>query len=160
MKHLILIFFAFSIACAYLQAQPPHFQERMKQRKAEVEQAKKEIITARINLKPEQEKNFWEVYDKYIEEKITLRRKIAKIRRTGFGMAATDAELEKSFEDMLILRQKEVDAEKNYKTLLLKIINIRQFTELHKIEYEFMKRILEILRDKQPNKSKKDDDDD
>jgi 5'-deoxynucleotidase YfbR-like HD superfamily hydrolase len=162
MKNLFVFFFLFWSVCA--QAQPPNLlQERMQQRKAEIEEAKREIITTRINLKPEQEKNFWEVYDKYTLERISLRKKITRLRRTGFSMAATDAELEKSFDDLIALRQKEVDADKNYKTLLLKIINIRQLSELYRLEHEYFKRVLEIVRDRQPNRPppphhKRDDD--
>jgi 5'-deoxynucleotidase YfbR-like HD superfamily hydrolase len=163
-----IIFLYFWLLTSALYAQPPDFQERLKQRKAEIEQAKREIITTRINLKPEQEKTFWEVYDKYVEERITLRRKIGRIRRTGFSMAASDADLEKNHDELLALRQKEVDMEKNYKTLLLKVINIRQFSELHRVEQEFMKRILDILRDRDgmPNREgkgrppKRDDEED
>ncbi len=160
MNRSLAVCIIFILSLAYLQAQPPHFHERMKQRKAEIEQAKKEFITARISLKPEQEKNFWEVYDKYIEEKITLRKKIAKSRRAGFSLASTDAELDKHFEDLFALKQKEVDTDRQYKTLLLKSISIRQLAELYRSEQEFMKRILEIIRDRHPNKPKRDDDDD
>ena len=152
------------IATSPLWAQPPNLQDRFQQRKAEIEQVKKELITTRINLKPEQEKKFWEVYDKYIEERLVLRKKIIQTRRSGFSMASTDAELEKNIEELFALRQKEIDMDKNYKALLLKIINIRQFAELYRTEQEFIKRVLEILRDKphggKPHpKPQKDDED-
>lgn len=158
LKNLTILFLV--LAFQPLKAQPPHLHERIQQRKAEIEQAKRELITTRINLKPEQEKTFWEVYDKYIEERITLRRKIARAKKNGFSMAATDAELEKNFDDLIALRQKEVDMDKNYKILLLKIINIRQLSEIYRTEHDFLKRILEILRDKNPSKPRRDDDED
>jgi len=159
MKKIMLIGFLWLLSQA-IQAQPPNFRERMQQRKVEIEKAKYELITTRINLKPEQEKQFWEVYDKYIEERLTLRKKITKTRRNGLSIAATDAELEKIFDDLLAMRQKEVDMDKNYKTILLKVINIRQFSELYRSEQDFLKRILEILRDKKPYPPKKDGDED
>ena len=158
-KYLVLCFFSFLIFQP-LCAQPPHMRKRMEDRKVEIEKAKHEFITTRINLKPEQEKSFWEVYDKYTEERIILRKKIARTKRGSFSMAATDVELEKAFDDLIAFRQKEIDMDKSYKTTLLKIISIRQLSELYRSEHEFLKKVLEILRDKHPDKPKKADEED
>jgi hypothetical protein len=126
------------------QSQPGNFREKLKQ----IEKAKKEFITAKINLKPEQEGKFWEVYDNYIENKLMLRRKNRQLRLRNFTMTATDQELDKAVDDLINLKQQEVDLEKKTKGELLKIINIRQLAELYRSEQEFFQYLLGVLKNR------------
>ena len=161
MKNIIItVILLINIFTFNVLAQPPKFKERMLEKKKEIEEAKRELITQRINLKPEQEKQFWEVYDKYTEERIAIKRQIQKIKRNGFAMADSDEELAKSIDEVFNLRQKDLDLDKNYRTILLKIINVRQLVELHRTEQEFVKKILQILRGKSNNLNRKTEEED
>ncbi len=126
----------------------PNFRERMKERRQEIEQVKKEFITQRINLKPEQEKDFWEVYDNYIEQKIDIKRQIASLKNQSDNLTSTDKELEESLDKLFDLQQTELDLDRKTKTELLKIINIRQLTELYKSENEFIRKLVLTLRER------------
>lgn len=122
--------------------------ERFKERKAEIEKLKKEFIGTRINLTDEQAPKFWKVYDKYIEEKFRIKKQLGKLQRSGFSMAATDEELNKSIDKMFELRTKELDLDKKSKAEFLKVLNIRQLAELYRSEKEFFREILRKFRGK------------
>lgn len=130
-------------------AQPPEkMKERLENRRQEIDNLKKEIVESRLNLKPEQITPFRKLYDEYSLEKVQLRRKILKAKRANLSLTATDDELNKSIDELLEMKQKEVEIEKTYKTKFLKIINIRQMAEIYRSEQEFIRRLMELLREK------------
>ena len=122
--------------------------KRFLEKRKEIEAAKKEYITNRINLTEEQSKGFWPIYDKYIQDKLILRRKTRMIVRSGINISASDEQLAKTIDNMIALKQEEVDLEKKLKLDLLKIINIRQLAELYRSEQDFISYIISILKDR------------
>jgi hypothetical protein len=120
------------------------FRRRFEAKRTEIEKIKKELITDRINLQPEQANKFWPIYDKYTQERLIVRRKLRVLNR-GRNLTATDAEILEDIRQRSILRQQEVDLEKKTNEDLLKIINVRQLAELYFTEQEFLKRILQVL---------------
>ncbi|MCU0446893.1 MAG: hypothetical protein MUE85_18500 [Microscillaceae bacterium] len=120
------------------------FKRRFEAKRNEIEKIKKELITDRISLKPEQAPKFWEIYDEYTRERLILRRKLRRWR-DGRNLTDTDADILNSINERLNLRQKEVDLDRKAKDDLLKIINIRQLAELYYTEQEFLKRVLQVL---------------
>lgn len=146
MKEKLCLVILLSMLSFSLWAQP-NFRERMKERRQEIEQVKKEFITQRINLKAEQEKDFWTVYDNYIEQKINIKRQIAALKNQSDNLTSTDKELEESLDKLFDLQQTELDLDRKTKTELLKIINIRQLTELYKSENEFIRKLVLTLRE-------------
>lgn len=146
-KEKLYLVILLSMLSASLWAQPT-FRERLKERRQEIEAVKKEFITQRINLKPEQENAFWEVYDQYIEQKIELKRQVALLKNQSDNLTSTDKELEESLDELFELRQKELDLDKKTKTDLLKVISIRQLTELYKSENEFIRKLVLTLRER------------
>ncbi len=161
MKLFIFILFFFIIFLEKnhkLYAQPPTRLEKMyEMRRAEVEKLKKDMIFSHINLQENQTKSFSEMYDVYLKEKLVLRRKIQKTRKSAMSLANTDADLKKNVDDLFILRQEELDLEKNYKTKFLTILNIRQLAELYRSEQDFIQNLLRTLRNNAPIKDKEDD---
>jgi hypothetical protein len=120
------------------------FRRRFEAKRNEIEKIKKELITDRINLQPEQANKFWPIYDKYTQERLIVRRKLRVLNR-GRNLTATDAEILEDIRQRSTLRQQEVDLEKKANEDLLKIINVRQLAELYFTEQEFLKRILQVL---------------
>ncbi|NJL13336.1 MAG: hypothetical protein HC913_10265 [Microscillaceae bacterium] len=111
--------------------------------------SKKTFISDRINLTEAQAPAFWEIYDQYSEQKIQLKRQMARIRRDGYSLAAQDADLLADIEQMFALRQKELDLEKELKDKLLKVINVRQLAELYRSEKDFLAELVRIFRERE-----------
>ncbi|GAB4401829.1 MAG: hypothetical protein OHK0053_25120 [Microscillaceae bacterium] len=130
-------------------AQPGSWRARMEEKRAEIEQAKKTFISDRINLTETQAPTFWEIYDQYSEEKIQLKRQMARIRRDGYSLAAQDADLLADIEQTFALRQKELDLEKELKEKLLRVINVRQLAELYRSEKDFLAELVRIFRERE-----------
>ncbi len=147
MKGKLYLTILLTMLSASIWAQP-NFRERMKERRQEIEQVKKEFITQRINLKAEQEAAFWKVYDDYIEKKIDIKRQITALKNESDNLTSTDKDLETNLDKLLELRQAELDLDKKSKTELLKIISIRQLTELYKSENEFIRKLVFTLRER------------
>ncbi|TAE50895.1 MAG: hypothetical protein EAZ06_08880 [Cytophagales bacterium] len=128
--------------------QPEKLKERLEKKRQEIDNLKTEIVEARLNLKPEQVAPFRKLYDEYSLEKVQLRRKIMRAKRTNLSLAATDEELNQSLDELLEMKQKEVEIEKTYKAKFLKVINIRQIAEIYRSEQEFIRRLMDVLKEK------------
>lgn len=152
MKKIVFMFFLLILEYQFTCAQSPNndepFKRRLEAKKQEIEVAKKQFITTRINLSAEQSDKFWGIYDIYIQEKIKLKRNIRRITRNNISVAASDEQLSKTIDEMIDLKQQEIDLEKKLKTDILKIINIRQLAELYRSEQDFIIGILSILKEK------------
>ncbi|TAE65740.1 MAG: hypothetical protein EAZ85_16350 [Bacteroidetes bacterium] len=125
---------------------PEKFRERLEQKRQEIDNLKKEIVESQLNLKPEQIEPFRKLYDEYSWEKIQIRRKIIKAKRTNLNLTSTDEDLNKNIDEMLGMKQKEVEIEKAYKIKFLKIINIRQLAEIYRSEQEFIGRLMDLAK--------------
>ena len=115
--------------------------------------AKIGLITTRLNLNTDQAPQFWAVYNEYTDKKLAIRQNIRKLRIQNTNLNATDEEVKDALNQMLVLRQNEVDLEKEYMTKFLKTISPKQLAELYKTEQDFTKLLLERLEDRrQPDK--------
>ena len=146
LKSFVLIVLFCSIGLS-VQAQRS-FQERLEERREQIEKIKKEFVTDRINLTDEQAVTFWPIYDEYIQNRIKLRRKTQKLKQSGFSMAATDEQIKASIDKMFELRKQELQLDLDTKEKLLKVLNVRQLAELYRSEQEFIKVILQSLRNR------------
>lgn len=148
-KYLIALLFCFNFYFAQAQVSDTTILgPRFALRRAEIEKARKELIADRINLSPDQAKKFWPMYDQYIKEKLVLRRKMRLLDRKGANLTATDQELMDEINQMMNLRQQELDLDKKTKDNLAKVISVRQLAELYRTEKEFIKQLMQILTGK------------
>jgi 5'-deoxynucleotidase YfbR-like HD superfamily hydrolase len=138
-------------------AQSP-VRDKMEEKREEINELKKEYIAQRINLNEKQEEKFWVIYDEYIEKKMRLKQQMARIRRQSDNLTATDEDLNTNIDKMFGLQQEELDLDKQSKTKLLTVINVRQLAELYRSEKEFIRRILQTLRGRNKNEGGQDDD--
>ena len=145
LKSFVIIVFFCSIG---LSVQAQRFQERLEERREQIEKIKKEFVTDRINLTDEQAIKFWPIYDEYIQNRIKLRRRTQKLKQSGFSMAATDEQIKASIDKMFELRKQELQLDLENKEKLLKVLNVRQLAELYRSEQEFIKVILQSLRNR------------
>jgi Spy/CpxP family protein refolding chaperone len=135
----LLIFFCLSLT-SFAQRPSSGARER-------ISTAKIGLITDRLNLSTEQAPQFWATYNEYSDKKRDLRKQIRGLRNETSTITSTDEQVQKSLQDMIVLRQKEVDLEKEYMNKFLKTISARQLAELYKTEQDFTKLLLERLED-------------
>ena len=113
-----------------------------------IKSAKIGLITTRLNLTADQSKQFWPVYEAYEADRKKIRVQMHRLRVNSATMTATDDEIRKDLKELLNLRQKEVDAEKEYVGRFLKVVSPRQVAELYKSEKEFNRMLLQELRER------------
>lgn len=107
--------------------------------KDKVQSAKVALITKRLNLTSEQAKPFWAVYDEFEKERKSNLKSLTQLRDRF--QVASDDELKAGLKQMLEVRRKDVDIEKEYLNKFTKVISARQTAELYKTEFEFQKAI-------------------
>lgn len=114
-----------------------------------IKEAKIEILKTTLNLSAEQEKTFWPLFNDFEEVRGNLRKQIRENSLKINTLTATDEQIQANLKEILNLRQKEIDLEKDYFNKFLKVINIRQLAELHKTEQKFTQLLLGKLNKKE-----------
>ncbi len=120
-------------------------REQRNSGREQITSAKIGLITTRQDLTTEQAPQFWAVYNEYSDKKSAIKQDLRKIRLTNTNLTSTDEQIQESLNKMLVIRQKEVDLEKEYMGKFLKTISPRQLAELYKTEQDFTKLLLERL---------------
>ena len=121
-------------------------QKLTDEQKVKLETLKKEIITEQANLRDEQAKPFWLVYDAYSGEKELIIQKLRRLRSKA--RTQSDDELKKNFKKRFSLREEEIAVERKYFDKFLAVISIRQILEVYKAEKHLRKRIIREIRGK------------
>lgn len=116
-----------------------------------IQNAKIGLITNRLNLTTEQSQQFWPVYNEYEAKKQDVRLSIRRLNAETNNLTASDDRILADIREMMSLRQKEVDLDKEYMNRFLKIINVRQLAELYKTEQQFTRMLLEKLNRQDAN---------
>lgn len=151
MKKIIILItilaFAFS---ASLKAQDEYPRGKEKIRAAKVG-----LITNRLNLTEEQAKIFWVVYDEFDKKRAEIRKSIRQMTAESRNITTSDDKILSDLKDVLSLKQKEVDLEREYLSKFLKAINVRQLSELFKTEQLFNQMLVKKLN-RQDNKMEKE----
>ena len=140
-----IAFVSIFLLAAALQAQPPRRESRER-----IEAMKIGFITERLNLTPDEAKDFWPVYNKYQDELETLRRSRKENLRDakeGFD-SLSDTDLEKIVNGEIAFRQNELDVIKKYHPQFKKILPIRKVAMLYRTEEDFKKRLLEQIQER------------
>ncbi len=145
-----IAFVSFFLLAAALQAQPPRREKRER-----IEAMKIGFITERLNLTPDEAKEFWPVYNKYQDELEALRRsRKENLRDVRNGLdSMSDAELEKIVNGEIAFRQNELDVIKKYHPQFKKILPIRKVAMLYRSEEDFKKRLLEEIQERRDERS-------
>jgi hypothetical protein len=110
-----------------------------------IKAAKVGLITNRLNLSEEQAKGFWVVYDEFDKKRNDIRISVRKMTAESRNITTSDDKILSDLREILNLKQKEVDLEKEYLNKFLKTINIRQVSELYKTEQLFNQMLLKKL---------------
>ena len=134
--------------CVLCLAAAPTFAQKRAEGRAGIESAKIGFLTTRLNLTTEQAMRFWPVYKEFTEQRQTLRRSMRQLRIETGASTASDEQLLADLKELMALKQKEVDLERDAMNRLLKVINPHQLAELYKAERDFTKEVLSTLRDR------------
>ena len=113
--------------------------------KEKIKAAKIGLITNRLNLTEEQSKIFWIVYDEFDKKRSEIRKNIRQMTAESRNITTSDDKILADIKEIMNLKQKEVDLEKEYLSKFLKTINIRQVSELYKTEQLFNQMLLKKL---------------
>lgn len=110
-----------------------------------IKAAKVGLITNRLNLTEEQAKSFWVVYDEFDKKRNEIRKNIRQMTAESRNITTSDDKILADIKEIMSLKQKEVDLEKEYLMKFLKIINVRQVSELYKTEQLFNQMLVKKL---------------
>lgn len=113
--------------------------------KEKIRAAKVGLITNRLNLSEEQAKTFWIVYEEFDKKRSEIRKTIRQMTSESRNITTSDDKILSDLKELLNLKQKEVDLEKDYLPKFLKSINVRQLSELYKTEQLFNQMLVKKL---------------
>ncbi len=136
------------LASIITSAQPP--QDRMEERKEEIEAMKIGFLTKRLDLSPEEAKTFWPVYNQFQNELVKLRksrRNERKEARDEFDNM-TDKDVEKLVDGEIAYRQQELDVMKKYHGQFKQVLPVKKVALLYRTEEEFKRELLQRLQDR------------
>ena len=122
-------------------------QDEPQQRgKEKIKAARLGLITNRLNLTEEQAKSFWPIFNDYDSKRTEIRKSVRQITAESRSLTTSDDKIAANLKEILNLKQKEVDLEKEYQAKFLKVLNVRQVSELYKTEQLFNQMLMKRLR--------------
>ena len=143
MKKVIFVF-----SCLLLLSQVTAFSQDdpMQKGREKIKAASLGIITNRLNLTEEQAKGFWPIFNDYENKRAELRKSVRQLTAESRNLTTSDDKIAANLKEILNLKQKEVDLEKEYQAKFLKVISVRQVSELYKTEQLFNMMLMKKLR--------------
>ena len=146
MKKLIAAFVIF--LPFVLPAQPPPREK--------VEALKIGFLTKRLDLTPEEAKNFWPVYNKFQEELEKVRKERRETLRGPDNNLEdmSDKDVEKMVDSEIVLRQNELDVFKKYHPQFKQVLPIRKVAMLYRTEEDFKRKLLEMIKERRGDKGR------
>jgi len=129
---------------------PPPSEERLQEIKAQ----KTAYLTTKLGLSPEEAQRFWPVYNEYDDAREKLRRELHNVMRTSRkeGPSMTEEQAEQALAKGLVLRQQELDLERNYKDRFVKSVGAVKTLALHKAERDFQREVLRQYKERMEGK--------
>jgi hypothetical protein len=141
MKRIAILFSIFTLIASFtMKAQDEHPRGRER-----IKAAKVGLITNRLNLSEEQAKGFWTVYNEFESKRSDIRKNIRQITAESRNLTSSEDKILSDLKEILSLKQKEVDLEKEYMYKFLKVVNVRQVSELYKTEQLFNSMLVNKL---------------
>ncbi len=137
----------FVLSCLLVLSQATAFsQDDPQQGREKIKAARLGLITNRLNLTEEQAKGFWPIFNDYETKRADLRKSIRQLTAESRNLTTSDDKIAGNLKEILNLKQKEVDLEKEYQAKFLKVISVRQVSELYKTEQLFNMMLMKKLR--------------
>ncbi len=96
-----------------------------------------------------QAEKFWPVYREFTEQRMSLRKQYRDAERTQDVTKPKPDRDQELLKLGMMLKQQNLDLEKNYSERLLKVISAQQLLTLPKAEEEFRRMLLQRLQDRE-----------
>ncbi len=138
MKNNLILFFCFTIISSFAFGQN-HNQEKIKA-------VKIGLITDELDLSEAQAEKFWPIYNTFSEKKKEILQQIRKRNKASEEMS--DKEILANQDEILKLKQKELDLEKDYRDDFLKVISVKQYNDMQQAEKKFNQMLLNKLKER------------
>lgn len=114
----------------------------------QIVEARKEFIKSRIRLDAAQEERFWKDYEEYMRARQQLLVERRRLKPEKVSRTAGDAELYAFIEQHIALKKKEVELEEQYYRRFKSYLTAAQLFELYKTEQDFIRWLLQELRER------------
>ncbi|UOR06393.1 Spy/CpxP family protein refolding chaperone [Hymenobacter aerilatus] len=111
-------------------------------RLSQLENARIAYLTEKVSLTQEQAQQFWPVYNEYAAKRRDLNQRSRQLRTTR-PETLSDQQLKDNLNQVLALRQQEVDLDKDYLRQFQKVLSIRQVSQLYAAERQFTREVLQ-----------------
>ena len=122
-------------------------QARARGRLNQLENAKIGYLTTKLALTQEQAQQFWPLYNEFSNKRRDLNRRLRQLRATD-PATLSNQQLTANLNQLLALRQQEVDLEKDYLTRFQQVITPRQTAQLYLAERQFTREVLQRVAEK------------
>src|SRR5690606_28771359 len=97
-------------------------------------------LTEKLSLTPEEAEKFWPVYNEYTEKKTSIHKEFRQDKKEAMAdNELTDAEAEKAINERIIVKQKELDLEKEYLAKFKAVLPVKKVGLLYHAEENFKK---------------------
>jgi Spy/CpxP family protein refolding chaperone len=111
------------------------------------------LITDELDLTETQAEKFWPIYNTFSDKKKEIVQQIRK--RNKESEEVSDKEILQNRDEILKLKQRELDLEKDYRDDFLKVISVKQYNDLLQVEKKFNQMLLNKLKERRENKERK-----
>ena len=151
LKHFFLsALMAFASASFAQGTQKQHNDKSHQDRKDDIESMKIAYITKKLDLTPEEAQQFWPVYNQYSDKLNELRKKRREAHKNAKANfeGMTDKDVEAAVDNEMVLRQKELDIQKDYHVKFKAVLPVKKVARLYITEEQFKRVLLDKLKDK------------
>ncbi len=107
------------------------------------------LISEKLKLTPAQAEKFWPVYREFTEQRMALRKQYREAERTQDVTKPKPDRDQELLKLGMMLKQQNLDLEKNCSERLLKVISAQQLLTLPKAEEEFRRMLLQRIQDRE-----------
>ncbi len=135
------------LAAVALNAQQGRMNERMQDK---VEAYKIAFFTEKLQLTPEESKDFWPLYNQFENEREALKTRY-KLEGRRIELMS-DGEVEDFVNKQLEMEEQMVKIRRDYVQRFKKILPIRKVAMLQNIDNEFKRALLEEIRQRRENR--------
>lgn len=104
------------------------------------------MITQELKLTESQAEKFWPIYNAYSDDRNEIFRDIRQLSRNHQNLNSNESL--KRQDEILDLRQEEINLTKKYRDSFLKVISPQQYSSLMETERKFNQMLLEKLKER------------
>ncbi|MCM1369351.1 MAG: DUF3450 domain-containing protein [Candidatus Amulumruptor caecigallinarius] len=149
MRKYLLFILIFLTAFASVSAQGRKHERNRESMRKEVREFKLKFMAQEMDLKEDQQKKFFEVYNQLDDERMKIFREIKTLERRVENMEnASDADYEQLSKSITSAKEKDAEIERKYDEKFATFLSPRQIFKMKKAEESFRHKLHKMHRDK------------